>query len=111
MKNIIKLFSLFFIISISSCQKCKDCSSKRTEYINGSTAVWCSNYVIQLGYHNWSAYIVNIYPSQGEVCGDNLIEIEAWYAEGDLDGDGTNDYRVYNDCSPTGNGPLWCLFC
>ena len=111
MKNTIKLLFLLFIISISSCQRCRNCS-RETIYINGADLNWCRNYVINLGYEDFTDYLSTKYPRQ-EFCGNELREAKQWYAEGDLDGDGINDYRVTYDCSRSrsGNGPIWCLFC
>ena len=109
MKNIIKLLLLLFIISVSSCQRCRDCS-REIIYINGADWNWCTNYAIQLGYEDFADYLSTNYPSQ-EFCGNELREAKDWYAEVDLDGDGVNDYSVTYDCSKSGNGPILCFFC
>ena len=127
MKNIIKLLFLLFIISTSSCQRCRYCSHQ-VEFINGADLEWATNYIEQLGYGQpplnplsidpWLAYLVDTYEPRESgskrVCGRNKRKAQEDLAiENDLDGDGVTDYILNFDCSKRkGGGFSWpCFFC
>jgi len=80
----------------SSCEKCKDCQISY-ETLNGYSISDLNDAASIMGYSNWDAYMDSLYPSE-ELCDDALESAENISESTDLDGDGTNDYRVYWDC-------------
>jgi len=94
LKNVLLLFciSLFFV----SCEKCKDCTITY-ETLNGYDASTLDATAELLGYDNWDAYMTSLYTPE-EFCDEALDDAEEISESADLDGDGTNDYRVFWDC-------------
>ena len=100
MKNLFKTTFLLFALTpifFSSCEKCKDCQMT-FETINGYNSADLDASASLLGYPSWNAYVESLYPNE-EYCGEALDAAEDVDDSYDLDGDGTNDYRLYWNCN------------
>ncbi len=96
MKLRLLLITAIAMITFTSCEKCKDCQITY-ETLNGYSMSDLNDGAVLLGYSDWDAYMQSLYPSE-ELCDDALEAAEEVSESTDLDGNGTQDYRVYWDC-------------
>ena len=103
MKLRILLITVISFFSLTSCEKCKDCSMAY-ETINGFDSAELDAAAVTQGYADFgSFYIDEVLDGgdgweSGEFCAEDLKDAEDEEDLEDLDENGTMDFRVYWDC-------------
>ena len=103
MKLRLLLIAVISIFTLTSCEKCKDCTMAY-ETINGFDSAELDAAAVILGHADFgSFYIDEVLDGgdgweSGEFCDEDLKDAEDEEELEDVDEDGTMDFRVYWDC-------------
>ena len=99
MKLRLLLIAVISIFTLTSCEKCKDCTMAY-ETINGFDSAELDAIANDYGYADFGAFYTEEMDGweSGEFCDEDLKDAEDEEELEDVDEDGTMDFRVYWDC-------------
>ena len=99
MKLRLLLIAVISIFTLTSCEKCKDCTMAY-ETINGFDSAELDAIANGYGYADFGAFYTEEMDGweSGEFCDEDLKDAEDEEELEDVDEDGTMDFRVYWDC-------------
>ena len=100
MKLRLLLIAVISIFTLTSCEKCKDCTMAY-ETINGFDSAELDAIANDYGYADFGAFWMDMEEGEwesGEYCDEDLKDAEDEEQLEDVDENGTMDLRVYWDC-------------